>query len=349
MRSAGLAEVVDQIRAAVLGLHSLTVVRHGAIVLDARFFPYDGSRPQDVASVTKTLTGLAVGLAVDRGHLPGVGSPLAGLIDELTVVGDPDPRRDAITIEDALTMRAGLACDPAGGEATLQGMIASEDWVAYVADLPMADDPGTRFVYCSPVSHLLSALVSRHAPSPTDRWLGDQIFDAIGIGDVLWPADPQGIPQGWGDVRMEPRDMARVGLLLLHGGRWAGERLLSDRWIRRATRPHVDLGDGEGFGYHTWVDDELGFYASGRGGQFILVAPSLDMVVVTTGAAGDEQVEALSTTILGALVGAVGGWDPLPADPEGAAALGAGSPPPIGIGTATWPPTAVGATTARSS
>ncbi|MGF1466860.1 MAG: serine hydrolase domain-containing protein [Sandaracinaceae bacterium] len=334
IRSTDLADVVGAIVDENLGLHSLTVVRHGVAVLDVRFFPYDGTRPHDVASVTKSLTSTAVGLAIAEGRLPGVEAPLLALVTD--EVPTDDPRKAMITLADGLTMRAGLGCDPDGGERTLQAMIGAEDWVSFTVGLPMAHAPGSTWVYCSPVSHLLSEAVTRSGPGDTATLLQEQVLSRIGARSLLWPTGPNGTPRGWGDARLSPEDLARVGLLVLRGGRWRGRQVLDPAWVDEATTPWVDLGDGGGYGYQWWTAGR-GVYASGRGGQFLFLDPEQDLLVVTTGAASPAQIAQVSTTLLDRLLGAVASDGPLPADPVGqdrldeATARASTPPPPVDV------------------
>lgn len=304
-----------------LHLHELLVVRNEAIVLDARFFPYDGARPHDVASCTKTLTSLAVGAALESGAIASLDAPVLSFFPDRSIAHD-DPRKRAATLEDLLTMRSGLDCVAEPAEPTLAAMVASPDPVQFTLDLPMVADPGTTWSYCGPASHLSSAVVGVTTGMPEDEWLRTRLFDRIGVGEVVWPRDAQGVAHGWGDARLHAEDLARLGLLLLHGGEWDGARLLDPAWVSAATTNRVgSAGPANGYGYQIWVAGGGGFYANGRGGQFVYVQPDEDLVIVTLGSASPDElprwIEVLGEIRAGLHEG------PLPASSAGEARLAA--------------------------
>ena len=309
--SDALADLVDELTAQQIGLHSVTVVRRGFVVLEANFFPWDGTRRHDIASCTKSLTGTAVGVALAKAKLTSLDAPLVSFFPEHPV----DEAKQAIRVRDALAMRTGLACTSSPFEATLLEMQASNDYVGFALDLPLATEPAGAFGYCGPVSHLLSGLVSSATSQPLDAWLRDELFTRVGMGEFDAPHDQQGVAHGWGDWRMHPLDLARIGLLYEHGGRWREEQLLPATWVIEATRSH-----GDGYGYHWWVDDGA-FSARGRGGQFLYVNPGLDLVVVTTGSAGPEGEARLAELLADRLLPALRDSEELPANAQAEARL----------------------------
>lgn len=316
--SAALADMLEAARAADFDLHEVLVVRRGAVVLDARFFPYDGTRPHDVASVTKTLTALAIGAALHEGAIDSVDARVTSFFVDRTFANDDLDKR-AMTLADALTMRAGLAC--AGDAAAISAMSAAPDPLQYVLDLPMDAPPGTTWAYCGTVSHLLSGVVGVATGMPEDEWLRQRVFRPIGVGPVMWPRDAQGVTHGWGDARMSAEDLARVGLLLLRAGRWQGHTVADPDWLADATRNLVgESGPRGGYGYQTWIGDGGSFHANGRGGQFLFVLPALDLVVVTFGSASPQTAAAYGVALAEVLLPAVHDM-PLPSNPAGAARL----------------------------
>jgi hypothetical protein len=150
----------------------------------------------------------------------------------------------------------------------------------------------------------------------------------------VWPRDPQGIAAGWGDARLRPPDLARVGLLFLRGGRWVDRRVLPASWVERATRDHAAPGGpADGYGYQWWMSASGGYYASGRGGQYLYVVPALDLVVVTTGSASPAMLAGYGDLFRSALFPAIVSDAPLAADAAAATRLAervaaAAQPPP---------------------
>jgi len=328
--SDALAEVVERIDQQGLPINSLQVVRNGVLILDVYFYPYLGDRPHDIASVTKSVTSTLVGIAVDQGLL-ALDQGVVASFPELVPMPPSDGRTE-IELRHLLTMTSGLDCGRTPGEPELFAMQASDHWVKYALELPMAVSPGTEFAYCSPGSHLLSAMVSKASGSNALEFAKESLFGPLGIRDPTWPEDPQGESHGWGDLQLHPRDMAKIGQLFLNEGTWNGEQVVSKEWVEAATRPFIVVdAEGNGYGYQWWVLAGAfeGFYeANGRGGQAITVWPDKDIVVVNTGGGADARGE-----VGAALAGALKSDEPLDPNPEAyarleAAILHAAQPPP---------------------
>jgi hypothetical protein len=155
-------------------------------------------------------------------------------------------------------------------------------------DLPMAEAPGTRFEYCNGASFLLSAIIQKATGIRTLEFAEKHLFNHLGITDLRWPADPQGITIGWGEMRLKPRDMAKIGYMMLKGGNWQGKQIVSRSWVNESTQTHIKAGRYE-YGYQWWRGSTIKnnrvlevFWAWGHGGQFIFVLPALDLVAVFT-------------------------------------------------------------------
>ncbi len=291
MDSAQLARLVDAARERDIGIHHLFVVRHGYVVLDTPFFPHDGNAPHDVASCTKSIVSTAVGRAYSEDRIASMTDPLLGFFPGETPK-DADARKRAMTLEHALTMKTGLACEASPTEQTLLLMQRSENWNVFTLALPMEGSPGAEWKYCSPVSHLLSGVVTASTGATAEALLTESVFKPIGIGKVLWPKDPRGLSIGYGDLRMHAEDLARIGFLYLHDGEWDGVRILNEAWLKSALEDHSGLQgpDRDGYGYQWWTTNDGAFYASGRGGQFLFVHPAADLIVVTLGGARPRQI-----------------------------------------------------------
>ncbi len=329
MSSAVLAEAFDYIRQHRLPIHSLQVVRNGYLVLDAYFWPFRDGQVHDLASVTKSVTTTLVGIAIGEHRLSGVDQRLLPLFAD-RAVANRDERKDRITLEHLLTMTSGLDCVGAH-EVTLFEMMQSSDWVQFMLDRPMRDEPGTRYEYCSSGMHLLAAVVARAAGMNTLDFARRELFDPLGIEHVVWPVDPQGIPHGWGDLHLLPLDMAKIGYLWLHGGRWEDRQIVPAEWMAAATEVHSHPGftPGQEYGYGLWIYPRRTppiFEGLGRGGQRISVVPELNLVVVFTGGTFEPGD-------VGDFIGrSIRSSSPLPEDPAGAARLAAA------VAAATRPP-----------
>lgn len=281
--SAALAHVIETALDSGWAIHNLVVVRRGLLVLDANFYPFQAGARHDVASITKSVTSLAVGLAIDDGYMSGLGEPVTR---HLPASLAPPAALRSMTIGHLLGMQSGLDCGFNRGEVELQAMKLEPDWVKAVLALPARHEPGRRFGYCSGNYHLLSALL-QSATGRTERdYVGERLFAPLGITDVNWPADPQGTTRGWGDLQLRPTDLAKIGVLLLQHGSWESRRIVSPAWIAATTTPRVKYNDDNLYGYGWWThpgSPEGFFEAIGRGGQRLSVWPEKELVVVMLG------------------------------------------------------------------
>lgn len=281
--SVALAHLVETALDSGWAIHNLVVVRRGHLVLDASFYPFQVGTRHDVASITKSVTSLAVGMAIEDGFIAGLDESVARhLPGALTA----NVTRHSMNIGHLLGMQSGLDCGFSRGEAELHAMKLERDWVKAVLALPARHEPGKRFGYCSGNYHLLSAVLQASTGRTERDFVGERLFAPLGITDVNWPADPQGTTRGWGDLQLRPTDLAKVGVLLLQGGRWEGKPIINPAWIALTSTPRAKYGDDNLYGYGWWThpDSPVGFFeAIGRGGQRLSVWPEKDLVVVMLG------------------------------------------------------------------
>jgi CubicO group peptidase (beta-lactamase class C family) len=325
MDSRRLAEAVDFILEENFGVHSMTVIRNGYMVTDCYFYPYAPGYVHDLASCTKSFTATLIGIAIQQGYIRDVEHPLLDFFPE-RVVANIDRQKEAITLEHVLMMSSGLECHAEPNEITLFQMMMSPDWVQFMLDLPMRDEPGARFEYCSGGSHLLSAIIRQTTGMDALTFAGLQLFGPLGIDNVAWPYDPQGINNhGWGDLHMEPHDMAKLGFVYLHKGMWEGQQIVSPAWVDTATSRHVSFPlktRFNGYGYQWWTDTSGYYGARGRGGQAIIAVPPKNLVIVLTGGDGSKRAEKKRGELIERfLIPAAESDTPLPVNPDGVAIL----------------------------
>lgn len=308
-----LAEALDYIQEKDINIHSLLIIRNGYVVTDVYFYPFANGSVHDVASVTKSFTGTLIGIAISEGYISGVDQPVLEFFPNRTVA-NVDANKKAMTLEDLLTMRSGFECVNEPYEVTLEQMGDSPDWIQFTLDMPMAEEPGTRFVYCSPNSHLLSGIISETTGMNELEYANKSLFEPLGISNVIWPSDPQGNNHGWGDLHLTPHDMAKFGYLYLNNGTWDGKQIVPAEWVAKSTQTQAISEDGkaDGYGYQWWIpiDDLPARYeARGRGTQLITVVPEKNLIVVTTGGGFDMD------EIAPFLVAALKSDQPLPENP----------------------------------
>jgi len=312
MDSEQLAEMMDFIlKQNSFTIHSLLIIRNGHIVTDATFYPFAQDSLHDLASATKSFTSSLIGIAIDKGYIESVEQPVLDFFPERSVA-NLDENKAAMTLEDLLTMRSGFQCS---GEPTVQELMASPDWVQFALDLPMATEPGTRYNYCTPNVHIISAIIQETTGMSAWEFAQEHLFGPLGFSDVVWFSDPQGNTWGGGELRLAPHDMAKLGYLFLNEGLWDGQQVVSAVWVKAAT-------SGDSYGYLWWLKPSGYYFATGAGGQEIWVLPDQDMVVVMTGASGGGGSGAWGDQLMRShIIPLAESPAPLPPNPDGVAAL----------------------------
>jgi CubicO group peptidase (beta-lactamase class C family) len=289
-----LTDLVRRIRGGQFGrIASLLVVRDGRLAVEEYFGGWTAAQPHTVQSVTKSVTSLLVGLAAQSGRLR-LDDRVASFFPQYQPLAHADTRKDALTIDDLITMRSGLDWD----ESTYPGSPLQRlndcrcDWLRFVLDWPMRDAPGTRWEYVSGATILLGGVVGAATGTRLDRFAADQLFGPLGVSGQSWIGGlPDGLPHAGGGLNLRPRDMAKLGQLVLDNGEWHGRPLVDANWIhlsasRVTGAARVWSGQTFDYGRGWWVTTARGgdvVTASGANGQWIFVVPSLRLVVVATG------------------------------------------------------------------
>jgi CubicO group peptidase (beta-lactamase class C family) len=286
---AALAEMLDWVDSPQgEGIHSILVIRYGKIAAEAYGAGYGQAVPHPVYSCTKSVTSMLVGIAIEEGLITGVDQPVLSYFSE-DAFANQGPKKDAMTLEDVLTMRAGLAWQE--GMPAYQALYRSQDWIQNMLDRPMVDQPGTIFDYCSGCSHLLTGVLENVTDGALLDYAQAKLFDQLGIEHVSWEVDASGIPIGGWGLSLTPREMAKLGYLYLHEGRWEGFQVVPSAWVARSTESIVPVGGPWGYGYQWWTFPIYNLFAArGMGGQEIYVLPEQDMVVVFTADLEDTGV-----------------------------------------------------------
>lgn len=253
---------------------------------------YKGTKLHTMQSVSKSVTSALIGIAIRRGEIPGVDVKAMPYFSDFRI--PPDPRRDRMTLADILTMTTGIRwdeesteyTDPANNCAVMEG---KEDWVRYVLEQPMAEDPGKVFVYNSGATELLSYLIRKATGKQADDYAKEHLFAPLGI-EFFWKRTPKSLADTEGGLYLVPRDLAKLGLLYMKDGAWDGKRILPEGWASASTQPKAWTRDKAlGYGYQWWVmpaksaGAPVAYAAWGYGGQLCIVVPELDLITVVTG------------------------------------------------------------------
>jgi len=274
-------------------IHALLIVRHGCIVAEEYFNGWRADGLHTLQSVTKSFTSALVGIAIARGEFKGVDEKVLDFFPDMKEIANMDERKESLCLEDLLTMRSGTDFhERDAGSPYRQMMRLMKGWDKFYLDRPMLQPPGTGFLYDSGGVILISAMLKNrtgmHAAEYAERFL----FAPLGIEKKIWMRNQEGHTHAGGGLALTARDAAKFGLLYLNNGRWGNEQVGPESWVRESFRKHVDLAGKDqppfGYGYLWWIfaPDPRGktgqdiYAARGRYGQYIIVVPEYDMVVV---------------------------------------------------------------------
>jgi CubicO group peptidase (beta-lactamase class C family) len=286
LNGALLDDLIRALERSPAELRGLVLVRGGKAALRKFWAPYREEDPVWVYSLSKSFCSTAVGFAVQEGLLT-LNERVLPFFPEYEAAADENCR--AMTVRDLLTMRTGHETD------TTSAITGSPDWAEAFFRLPVKHKPGTRFVYNSGATYMLSALTQKRCGLPIAEYLKHRLFDPLGFAPVFWDSSPQGVNTGGWGLMVTLEDIAKFGLLYLNRGTWRGRRIIGESWIDEATLPHADnsITGGtpdwsRGYGYQFWRS-RYGFRGDGAFGQYCLVLPEFDAVLVLSSETADMQ------------------------------------------------------------
>jgi CubicO group peptidase (beta-lactamase class C family) len=289
------------------GLHAVVVIRDGRTVLEHYGTGEDyswitplgqvGFGPgtlHDLRSVTKSVTSLLYGIALGRGLVPGPAEPLLRHFPRYPDLA-ADPRRARLTVEHALTMSLGLEWreDPPYNSLD-NAEIAMEfapDRYRFVLERPVVGEPGVQWTYCGGATALLGALIAEGVGRPLPEFAREALFEPLGIDRFEWMAGPDGVASPASGLRLAPRDLARIGELVLARGEEDGREIVPAAWIAAMLEPRLSTAWGGRYGYQWYVEESGGrpwVAAMGNGGQRLVVVPDLHLVAAITAGNYDD-------------------------------------------------------------
>lgn len=271
-------------------IHSVLVARKGKLILEEYFFGFTADETHDLRSASKTFTGLMAGIAIDQGEFT-IDTPVYSAL--ASAGANDDPRRAKMTVGHLLSHTSGLACDdndegsPGNEERLWTGVIP--DWYGYTLSLPMANDPGRTYAYCTAGINLAGAMVAKTSGMSLLDYFYQKVSLPMQMGVWHMSLMPDGSAFAGGGLYLRPRDFLKLGQMYLNGGTWNGTRVVSRKWVERSTMPRATVPDSSHDGYtwhlHTLTLDGRRYReydASGNGGQLVIVLPELDIVVAFT-------------------------------------------------------------------
>jgi CubicO group peptidase (beta-lactamase class C family) len=310
-----LCQAMDDIYANHDYMHSLLIVKDGVLVFEEYMNGCDPARLHRVQSVTKSFTSTVVGLAIQEGLIGSVDDPIDEYLPEYAFL--LEGKKKDVCIKHLLTMSAGFEwneaetyyADPARCDPHLAE--AGDDYIRYVLEKPLVTEPGGVYYYNSGYPNILGYIVERRAGGNILEFTYGRLFEPLGIKRCYWQnITGENKPGCAGGLRLTSRDLAKYGCLYLSEGNWDGKQLLPKEWVAASTAKHIDAVDGTGYGY-LWKSIPVGelniVFASGTGGQYVALIPSLDAVVVTTAKFSTDKADVVAGLLLRYVVPALAG------------------------------------------
>ncbi len=293
--TAMVAKVVDETYADV---HSILIVKDGKLVFEEYFYEYDVNTPHQLRSATKSFISALVGIAIDKGFIKSNEEKILPYFKEYQSFDNPSEEKSSIRIVDLLTQQSGLDCNDwnwnsAGNESK---MVQTDDWVKFILDLPMVNQPSVSATYCSGGVILLGRIVEEASGMPLRQFADKYLFGPLGIENYQWNFKPdKSSSETFCQLYLRPRDMAKFGLLFANNGKWKNQQIISVDWIRKSTDKYSILDDSD-YGYlwwHHWLNVRGKRFnatlATGNGGQKIHIWTRLNMITVLTGGNYNKQ------------------------------------------------------------
>lgn len=293
-----LGKYLDAVKKSGEDLHSIMILRHGRVIAEKWLGKNSADKNHIMNSVSKTFTATAAGFAIADNRLKVTDKVVSFFPDDLP--STVSPYLADLTVYDLLTMTVGHETDP-----TQEVRKHSKDWEKYFLATPIRFEPGTKFVYNSVATFMLSAIVQKVTGEKVIDYLKPRLFEPLGISGAEWSTSPSGVNTGGWGLFIKTEDMAKMGQFLLQKGKWEGRQLLPESWFDEATaaktvQAPVWVAEGtkpeesdwiQGYGYQLWRCRHNAYRADGANGQFIIVLPEKDAVIVTTADIGNMQEE----------------------------------------------------------
>lgn len=292
--SAAIQKFIESYKKEKHELHSIMIIRHGKVISEAWWSPYAPELKHSMYSVSKSWTSTAVGFAVNENRLK-VSDKVLSFFPEYADLSTNNFLKD-LTVKDLLTMSVGHKTDP-----TRSVIVMQPDWMRGFLKTPIEYTPGTKFLYNTLATYMLSAIVQKLTGQSLVNYLEPRLFKPLGISGVDWEYDSKGINTGGWGIRVKTEDMAKLGLTYLNRGKYHGKQVISNAWVKEATQKHIDQNPEasqakkdssdwlQGYGYQFWRCRNGAFRADGAYGQYIVMMPEQDAVVVITSESMDLQ------------------------------------------------------------
>lgn len=291
--SSKLHSFIEELDAHVDTMNSFMLVRHGHVVAEAWWTPYDAQTPHVLYSLSKSFTSTAVGMAIADGRLSIDDEVLKYFPEDAPA--EPSAHLKAMRVRDLLRMTTGHTTEPSMWRDHPDSLTKGAAWTKKFLHHPVQFKPGTLFVYNTPATYMQSAIVQKVTGQTVRDYLTPKLFEPLGIETPHWVNSPEGISAGGYGLSARTEDLAKFGQLYLQKGLWNGTRLIPADWVAQATARQTSNGSdpnsdwSQGYGYQFWRSRHDSFRGDGAFGQYLLVLPEQDAVIVITSGVRNMQ------------------------------------------------------------
>ena len=263
-------------------ISSLLIYQSGELIEEEYFGRMSDRSTHNIKSASKSVLSILVGIAIDEGYLDGVDQTIDEYFPDY-FESNPDSLKEAITIGDLLTMRSGLAST---SRRSYGRWVISENWIEYKLNQPMTGRSGIDRNYSTGNTHLLSVILTRAAGMSTRAFANKYLFEPMDIRVGGWDRDPQGYYMGGNNMALKPRDMIKIGEMMMNMGEYNGKEIVSQEWVVESVKPVTGRRPGViNYGYLWFRRESAGYemvYAYGNGGQYILIIPEIKAIIAVT-------------------------------------------------------------------
>ncbi|WP_158563304.1 serine hydrolase domain-containing protein [Chitinophaga silvatica] len=293
--SKGLSEIFTYVKENKVNIHSLLIVRNKKVILDAYFYPFRSNLRHDLASCTKSITSLLIGIAIDKSFIKNEDQLVSSFFPEVKLTAKGF---ETLSIKNLLTMTSGFDCGFSNEDSLLHEFFPTNNWPKFIFNIPFVANPGQQFSYCSCNYYLLAEIIYRATGLSPEDFAKKYLFNELGIKSVYWSKNSRGINYGWGDLALKPYDLAKIGQLLLDNGKWNNKSIVSSEWIKKAKSMNTVFPNGDGYGYGFWIDEDGSINMEGRGSQKVHIDSIHNAIIVqTAGGITNDQKEQIGEII----------------------------------------------------
>lgn len=261
---------------------------------------YQNQQVHTLQSVTKSIASIMIGVAIKEGDISSTDVKVVDFFEDYDLSMAEESFKTA-TLENLLTMQLGMEWHeidrPIDSTNTTGQLEASQDWIQFTLNQPMDTIPGTKWVYNSGASQLMSGIIKKATGLYIDEYAEKHLFTPLGIKNYHWKKTPAGYTDTEGGLYLEAQDLAKIGFLMLREGKWEGLQIISSEWVNKSVTKQVSFDKEKGYGYQWWRDDQDGieiWACHGFGNQYLLVFPKFETIaVVNSWNIFDEETESI--------------------------------------------------------